>query len=172
MINEVIIIIDPQKDFTHPDGNYAKRHAGINQILLAKEEINELIKSTDNKKLVVVYSDYAVNQFIENVSMCIPGTFGHEIDITANECRCFSKSQHSAFYSIEFVTYLKSNGVKKLLLCGFLAEYCVQATAIDALYNGFSISLLKEYIGTGDDMQYKKEEMLEKFKNMAIEIIY
>ncbi len=39
MKKECIIIIDLQKYFTSVDGNYAKRHPGILQILEAKKRV-------------------------------------------------------------------------------------------------------------------------------------
>jgi hypothetical protein len=47
MPNHCILIIDPQKDFIHVDGIYAKRHAGITQMLQAKTKINELLQAVE-----------------------------------------------------------------------------------------------------------------------------
>ena len=58
-----IVVIDPQKDFIGEDGNYASRHAGIRQMLLAKEKINSLIHANEKSHVVVVTSDYQEGQF-------------------------------------------------------------------------------------------------------------
>jgi nicotinamidase/pyrazinamidase len=171
MRNECLIIIDPQKDFINQDGVYAKKHPGINQILQAKQNINQLL-STSIKNIIVVYSNYRPSQFAENVSMCLPNTFGHQLDIELNDnSLLFAKTEHSCFSSFEFVEYLKENKIDKIIITGFLAEYCVKNTAIDALKKGFSVSLLKGCIGTGDDVQERLTEIYEQLSMLGAEII-
>ena len=160
MPRELLVIIDPQHDFINPAGHYAKKHAGINQILSAKENILRLLKVHDMANVVVVYSDYKKNQFEEGLSICIPGTEGHKIDLELeDEIPLISKNKHSCFSSNDFKKYLETNQVNHIKIAGFLAEYCVKQTAIDALTHGYKISLLKDCIGTGDDVQYRREEI-------------
>lgn len=169
--NELLVIIDPQKDFTSPDGAYARKHAVISQIIIARNNIDALLKKNTHKP-VVVYSNYFHNQFEEGISFCIPGTVGHEIDLNMDVAiQLIPKNQHSCFTSDGFKNYLEINLVKSMVLCGFLAEYCVQQTALDGLHSGYKISLLQEYIGTGDDVQYRKDEMLLKLEQMGATII-
>ena len=156
-----ILIIDPQKDFVHRDGNYASRHKGITQILDAKEKINKLLLTQKKEELLIVTSDYRKDQFHQGLSICIPGTEGHSVDIEADESYTYiSKTQHSCFSSPAFISHLKEHRVEELIICGFLAEYCVQETAIDALKNGYAVLLIRDCIGTGDDVQNRKDQML------------
>ncbi len=172
MSNECILIIDPQKDFTHVDGAYAQRHASIYQIQNAKSKINQLLQTVDPQKVIIVFSNYAPNQFAPALSMCIPNTWGHELDINMHDAHSlFTKTEHSAFTSLALIAHLHKQGFNKIFLCGFLAEYCVQATALDALANGFSVSLLADCIGTADDKQEIKTEMLKELKEHNIEIV-
>ena len=109
MTNELLIIIDPQNDFINKEGSYAKRHAGIKQILNAKEKINKLIALHDKNNLVIVFSDYKEDQFEKGLTICIPGTDGHKIDIAINNSyKLISKTGHSCFSSDDFDQYLKS----------------------------------------------------------------
>ena len=172
MTNECIVIIDPQKNFTSIHGNYAQRHISICQILDAKANINKLLAQVDKNRFVIVNSDYSINQFGEGLSICIPGTEGYKTDINVDTTFAFiSKKEHSCFSSIKFINYLYNNGVRKLALCGFLAEYCVMSTAIDALKNNYNVSLLDDCIGTGDDVQDRKEKSLHELKKLNAAII-
>lgn len=167
-----ILIIDPQKDFIHKDGNYAGRHQGITQILDAKEKINRLLLTQKKEEVLIITSDYKKDQFQEGMSICIPGTEGHAIDIEADKSNIvITKSQHSCFSSPDFIAHLKEHNVGELIICGFLAEYCVQATAIDALENGYAVILIRDCIGTGDDVQIKKEQMLLTLKEKGAVIV-
>ncbi len=167
---QLIVIIDPQKDFTDIEGAYAKNHR-IHQIQEIKERINKLTKQFDSNKFVIIYSNYLKDQFGAGISMCIEGTKGHEIDIDFGDLKLISKTQHSSFSSEEFKLFLKDNQIRKLLLCGFLAEYCIQQTAIDALEAGYEVALLNEFIATGDDVQYRKQEMLADLEKRGAVII-
>lgn len=160
IMNELTVIIDPQKDFIADNGNYATRH-GIKQIREVKARINRLVARLDQSRFVVVCSDYRPGQFGAGRSMCIPGTEGHEADIdVAATCTFITKTEHSCFSSPAFISCLQEQQISRLLLCGFLAEYCVLKTAIDALDQGYEVVLLEDCIGTGDDIQERIALML------------
>jgi nicotinamidase-related amidase len=172
MSQEVIVIIDPQKDFISLDGAYAKRHSGISQILQAKDTINGLFKRTNQLKLWTVISDYQINQFGTGLSMCIPGTDGHKIDIAVGSInRIMVKQEHSCFSSPAFTECLEKENIARLILCGFLAEYCVRATAVDGLQKGYEILLLEEAIGTGDDVQHRKENVFRELTEAGAQLV-
>ncbi|RQO65890.1 hypothetical protein DBR43_26950 [Pedobacter sp. KBW06] len=166
---QLLVIIDPQKDFINPDGAYAKRHSGIRQILECKRKINELLAETPAERLLVIYSDYLPNQFGAGLSMAIPGTSGHQIDIAIQVShRLIAKTAHSSFSSEEFSSHLEKNNIKELILCGFLAEYCVKQTAIDGLSRGYKVSVLSELTGTGDDVQERKAQALKELQQYPL----
>lgn len=170
--NQIIVIIDPQYDFINPQGFYAKKHSGIDQILRAREKINALLKVLPKEKTIIVFSNYRQEQFQRGLSICIPGTLGHKIDLDYDGAvPAISKEYHSCFSSDDFRSYLESNNIKSILLCGFLAEYCVKQTAIDGIKSGYQISILKDLVGTGDDVQHKKEQMLIELAEKGVEII-
>ena len=172
MPNELLVIIDPQNDFINKTGFYAKKHCGIDQILNARQKINNLLSLHNKEKIVIVFSNYKKDQFEEGLSICIPGTVGHKLDIKVdNAFTLIEKNNHSCFSSGDFKTYLEKNFVNRIILCGFLAEYCVKQTAVDGLENGYQVSLLRECIGTGDDVQNRKEQMLIELADKGAEIL-
>lgn len=173
MSKTAFVIIDPQNDFTSPEGNYAKRHSGIIQIEAAKENINKLLAWRGQEHFIVIKSDYRPHQFGEGVSMCIPGTYGHNIDKNLHldeETMLLIKAEHSAFSSEHFRAYIKSKEIDTLVLCGFLAEYCVKQTALDAIELGYKVYLLHDSIGTGDDVQHRKHQVMEELKQKGAEV--
>lgn len=164
MSNQLLVIIDPQNDFTHPYGAYAQRHE-IRQIDEAVKRINSLLAFWKKEEVVVVYSDYQIGQFEPGLGIGIPDTFGHQLDdriAFGNEVVFFRKNQHSAFCCEPFCKFLGSKKVEELFLIGFLAEYCVRSTAIDALENGYKVCLIEDCIGTGDDVQGRKMKMIKE----------
>lgn len=169
---ECIIVIDPQKDFTCQEGAYSQRHTGINQILEAKLRIEQFLALYDNPNIAIVFSNYCIDQFGKNLSLCIPGTVGHDLDIELPSlCKLIAKSHQSAFSSQEFVSFLQMNHLKRLVLCGFLAEYCVRSTLLDAIEHQYEVVVLEDCIGTGDDVQIRKKQMLDEFKRRGVSIL-
>ncbi|WP_316778898.1 isochorismatase family cysteine hydrolase [Pedobacter antarcticus] len=152
----ILLIIDPQNDFTHINGHYATRH-GIKQISEAKSKIN-LLAALAEIDTVIVRADYKPDQFEDGVSMAIPGTFGHEIDaeiVIPKNTIVLTKREHSCFSSNDFQNLLAELEIDTLLICGFLAEHCIKQTALDALNKGYRVILVKDCIGTGDDVQHR-----------------
>lgn len=60
-MKQILVIIDPQNDFTNVNGHYSTRH-GIRQISDAKSNINLLAVSTRHDT-IIVRSDYKPDQF-------------------------------------------------------------------------------------------------------------
>lgn len=171
-MQDCVVIIDPQKDFISPGGKYAKRHSGIKQILDAKTNINNLVDHIAELPVVIVYSSYQKNQFEENLSLCIPGTDGHRIDINYESSDILIEKKHeSAFSSNDFMEFLKQRSICKMYLAGFLAEYCVYDTAIDALKSNIGLILIENCIGTADDRQNKKITAFDKLKQEGAAMI-
>lgn len=166
--NSVILIIDPQKDFTSKKGAYAKKHSGILQIQKAKKNIQKLIDFT-LLPVIIIYSNYRENQFENNLSICIPNTEGHQIDLKLkNSCYLFSKTEHDAFSSEELKKNLIEKNINSIFIGGFLAEYCVKQSAISAINFGLDVSLIEDCIGTGDDVQIRKEKLFEEMKSLGV----
>lgn len=172
MVNELLVIIDPQNDFTHLDGNYASRHKRITQIAAAKANIKSLLPSFDRSKTVIIRSDYKPDQFSQGLSICIPDTFGHEVDrdLQADDLlNVVTKTEHSCFSSEEFKQLLQKDKIDTLMICGFLAEYCIKLTAMDALQSGYKVWLIEDCIATGDDVQHRKKQAFDELiKNGAL----
>jgi nicotinamidase-related amidase len=48
------------------------------------------------------------------------------------------KEAYSGFEDTDLAEYLKQEGIERVFICGLATDYCVKATAIDALAKGFS----------------------------------
>jgi nicotinamidase/pyrazinamidase len=174
MTDALLIIIDPQNDFTHPKGYYAKKHREVSEITRAKEKIINLFDHWNRDNTVVVYSNYRVGQFKPGVKLAIPGTFGHKVDTDFyfdHHMTHIAKTEHSAFSSDVFKEYVQLSNKTTLVICGFLAEYCVKQTALDALLNKYKIYLVEDCIATGDDVAERKQQMITELKTKGAEIV-
>lgn len=172
MNGNLLVIIDPQLDFIGEGGFYGKRHEGMTQIRDACANIQALLSRSLDLDVVLVYSDYKPGQFGEQVSMCIPGTDGHKIGLQLTDrITLIPKTEHSCFSSTSFIRYLQDKRVERLIICGFLAEYCVRQTVLDGLAGGYKMAVLTPCVGTGDDVQEAREETFRFLEERGVELL-
>jgi|JI10StandDraft_1071094.scaffolds.fasta_scaffold26030_4 nicotinamidase-related amidase len=172
MQNTYLIIIDPQKDFIHPQGNYGRRHPIDVYIPKARQSIVELLQLVPVSRVLIILSDYTEFQFHPAESFCVPGTKGHEIDLHVRpEHRQFRKQTHSAFSSETFSAFLKEQRVTRILVAGFLTEYCVKATALDAIMAKLQVSVIADAVATGDDVQNRQIETINLLESHGVHTI-
>ena len=174
MAQQLLVLIDPQNDFTHAESDYARRHKGVSWIAEAKSCINRLLQHFGKDQWVILRSDYRPGQFEAGLSIGIPGSFGHQIDADLpldDSWTILAKTEHSCFSSEAFKDLLQARKADTLLLCGFLAEYCVKKTAADALRLGLRVILVEDCIGTGDDVQHRKDQVLAELMEMGATVV-
>ena len=53
---------------------------------------------------------------------------------------------YSGFQGTELAKILRERGVTRVVVCGIATDYCVRATAHDALQEGFEVLLLEDAI--------------------------
>lgn len=166
---KALIVVDMQKDFC-PGGALAV-HDGDRII----SEINKLVLDFIKEGSPVFFTrDWHPENhcsFSENGGIwpvhCVAGTEGAEFHpelfipetavIISKADRPFPDS-YSGFQNTDLARVLTDRGIRKLTVCGLAADYCVKATALDALDAGFKVELALKAVkavnvspGDGDD---------------------
>ncbi len=83
---------------------------------------------------------------------CAPGTAGAALHpavaemIRAGDLRV-TKTRYSSFSETGLHDQLRRRGVQRVLLCGVLADICVQATAADAFFLGYEVTAITDCVG-------------------------
>ncbi|MCF3107202.1 cysteine hydrolase [Niabella sp. CC-SYL272] len=171
MLKDRIIIIDAQKDFTEPGFAYGQHHPLLKNIWTVVQKLNILLEQTQPGRVILVDSSYLPNQFGPGFSACVRGTEGHQSSLGNIEVfRRFEKTNHSCFSSKDFSAHLQATQIDRLMLCGFLTEYCVKATALDALSRGFRVTVCPDLLGSADDKQLIKEQALAEMEQRGATI--
>jgi nicotinamidase/pyrazinamidase len=87
---------------------------------------------------------------------CIQGTENARVLIDNNlflaivkkaqkpDLESYSAFQDEGGFKTEMDAILKTNGVEKLVIYGIATDYCVKATALDALLAGYSVTVVDE----------------------------
>lgn len=161
---EALIVVDMQRDFM-PGG--ALPVPGGDKII---PKVNEYIESFKKRgALIVATRDWHPPNhmsFKDWPPHCIQNTKGAEFVVELPEDTIViskadkpDKEAYSGFQDTGLAELLRKRGIEKLYICGVATEYCVKATALDALKEGFEVYILK------DAVKGIKEEDEEKALN-------
>jgi nicotinamidase/pyrazinamidase len=112
---------------------------------------------------------------------CVVGTHGAEFHPDFNMSRVetvFSKGKHEAAYSgfegaddagVPLAAWLREQGVDSLDVAGIATDYCVRATTIDAVAEGFGIRVLLDLTAGVDPTT--TAEAIEAMREAGAELV-
>ncbi|ACJ15500.1 nicotinamidase-like amidase [Thermococcus onnurineus NA1] len=155
MPEDALIVVDMQRDFMPggalpvPDGD---------KII---PRVNEYIrKFKERGALIVATRDWHPEDHISFMDQggpwpkhCVQNTPGAEFVVELPEDAVIiskaadpDKEAYSGFEGTNLAEILKEKGVKRVYVCGVATEYCVKATALDAVRHGFETYLLRDAV--------------------------
>jgi nicotinamidase/pyrazinamidase len=169
---DALLIVDVQNDFC-PDGALAV--PGGHEVIPV---INHLLK---HRWLTVATMDWHPAEHCSFEPYggpwpphCVQETVGAELhpELDANKIQLLitkgshpDKDAYSGFHDTELANILREKGVKRVVVCGIATDYCVRATAHDALQEGFEVLVLEDAIRGVEvnpgDCQRTIEELLQ-----------
>ena len=176
---KALLIIDLQNDFL--DGGALEVKGSVKLI----DVINDLIEKFP---LVLASKDWHPKEHCSFISShsekalwpdhCIQHSFGaefpsslhrHKINKIFYKGSFLNEDSYSAFFvgekrvSTGLNEYLKEHGVKELYLAGVALEYCVLATALDAIKLGYNVTVIQDAVASISIDQ--KEIIFEKLNS-------
>jgi len=172
-MNRVIHVIDPQNAFCREYGSMA-RAFGVQELGRIKEclfALEALLSSHPRpEEFVLVRSEYQPGQFSAGdlaspyAFACVPW-HGHDCDWSLSDAavagkRVVTKFEESAASSVAFMGMLEAlinDGLRQVLITGFLTTSCVRKTALDLraslpesveirVLDGFAASRASNYV--------------------------
>ncbi|MEM4293263.1 MAG: isochorismatase family protein [Thermoplasmata archaeon] len=156
--NAVLIVIDLQRYFTHPDS-----HAFVPSSGVVIENINKIIPSFRT----VVYTRHIDREDSGMLKWWGRGLFEGDnlsgIDPRIKvEGMVVSKSTYSAFYKTELESFLERHLVKRVYITGLLTNLCCETTARDAFVRGYEVFFVADATAT-----YTEELHLATLLNLS-----
>lgn len=154
---KALLIVDPQIDFAWSTGALA--------VPDAHEIFPVLNRAASESPLVIASRDWHPRNHVSFrqrggpwPSHCVQGTWGAEFHPALHRsriARVFSKGAdpereaYSAFEGVaddgaRLADWLRERGVTELQIGGLATDYCVRATVLDALEEGFGVELLTD----------------------------
>ena len=161
----VLIVVDVQNDFCHEDGALAKLGKDVRMAQETVPKIEQLINLAKDK-VKILYTVMANDYFttsgawktreIFKKPICLTGSWGTKF-YKINESladHIITKNRHSAFFGTNLDLILRSLGCKKLLVCGFATNVCVETTIRDAVAYGYLPVLIKDCTAAFSQSEY------------------
>ena len=158
----VLLVIDPQNDFLHEEGWYAKQGIDIGHMRRILQPTTELVAEARRKGVSVVwtrhgYADAAeagpfleLRPFLKDGGLR-RGTWGWELydalDVRPED-PVVEKNRLSAFFNTNLEEVLRDVGAETVLIGGVLTNQCVAATSKDACFRDFKPIVVEECTGT------------------------
>ena len=162
-----LVVVDLQNDFADPAGSLSV--AGGEAIIPI---VNEAVRTArDGGAMVVATQDWhpeSTPHFARDGGIwpvhCVGGTWGAELhpafELPADAPRVRKGTTGEDGYSgftmrdpesgeetaTELHSLLRSGGVERVVVCGLATDYCVKATALDAVRLGFEVTLLDDAV--------------------------
>jgi NAD+ synthase len=106
-------------------------------------------------------------------SHCVEGTTGAELhasvaglpfDIVQDKGRDPDREQYSDFDGTDLAERLRGRGVGRVLVAGLATDYCVRATALDAIEAGFDTTVLVDAVAPVDVVPGDGERALREIR--------
>lgn len=152
---DALIVVDVQRDFC-PGGALAVRE-GDEIVPL----INQLIPRFEHRFFTRDWhpadhcSFSATPRFVDKSwpAHCVQNTTGAEFHprllipenaVIINKGVTSDREAYSGFDGTPLTQLLKERHVRRVFVCGLATDYCVKATALDALKNGFAVVLIAD----------------------------
>jgi nicotinamidase/pyrazinamidase len=175
---DALIIVDVQNDFC-PGGAL-----GVAQGDEIIPSINQLLK---HGWLAVATMDWHPTEHCSFAPHggpwpphCVQGTVGAElhssldidrIQLFITKATHHDKDAYSGFDGTELAEILRDKGVKRIAVCGIATDYCVSATAHDALKEGFEVLILEDAIRGVEVNPGDSQRAVEELRRAGAQIV-
>ena len=111
---------------------------------------------------------------------CVQGTTGAElhpeldadnIQLTVTKASHHDKDAYSGFDGTELASILREKGITRVVVCGIATDYCVKATAHDALKEGFEVVVLEDAVRGVEVNPGDSQRALEELRKAGAQVI-
>ncbi len=157
-----LVVIDPQRDFLHPQGWYATKGVDIEHMRRCIEPIKQLVAACRDSRVPIIWTRHGFRDAEDGgwlVSMrpflrdggLRTGTWGYQVldELGAREDeRYVEKNRLSAFYQTNLELQLRALDAETVVIAGVLTNQCVAATSKDAMFRDFKPVVVEEATGT------------------------
>jgi nicotinamidase/pyrazinamidase len=177
---EALVIVDFQNDFT-PGGAL-----GVPEGDQIADRVNELA-ADDRFDLVVATRDWHPadhGSFSERGGIwpvhCVQGTPGAElypgldrarVDVVVDKGQDPDTEGYSGFQATNLADLLRERGVDRITVVGLATDYCVKNTVLDAVREGFAVTVIEDATRGIDVKPGDSERAIEEMRRAGADLV-
>src|SRR5208282_140490 len=162
-----LVVIDVQNDFCHPDGAFGRIGADNSRMPAMASQIRALLDAARDRQVFTVFVRAVYDEEVTSAalaqnrrrlgllnSLCLEGSWGadwygdvkpaglaHEVVIT--------KHRFDAFQGTPLDLYLRSNGIRTVVMAGVATSGCVESTVRNAFFQDYYVVVADDAVGEG-----------------------
>jgi ureidoacrylate peracid hydrolase len=160
--DSVLIVVDVQNDFCHPDGVFGKAGVNLSALQASVDKILALLDAARASGVPVVFVkthhdasnnsrafDDRYMRKAARAEICATGTWGAEyyrVRPAGTDCEVV-KHRYSAFVGTSLEVVLRSLARQTVLVCGVTSNVCVESTIRDAFQRDYRAVLVEDCAG-------------------------
>jgi len=168
-----LVIIDVQNDFALPQGVCGLVGDDVSPIAPVIDRLKVLTAAARRANLLIIfmrtiYDDVVLSPTLAEQyarrgypdSICLSGTHGAEFvngiePVDAPNEIVLTKHRYSAFWGSAIDLFLRTNGIRTLVLTGIATEVCVESTARDAFFRDYQVVVPADCVGCYSEERQK-----------------
>jgi nicotinamidase-related amidase len=149
-----LVVVDVQNDFCDPDGAFGKLDNDVSMMPAMAASLHQLIDAARHQGMLIIWvrATYdavdtsaalaeTYNRRGFHQSQCLEGSWGADWycvapQNAANEV-VLTKHRFSPFWDTAIDLYLRSNGIRSVVVTGVVTSGCVESTVRDAFFNDY-----------------------------------
>ncbi|HEY2041023.1 MAG TPA: isochorismatase family cysteine hydrolase [Jatrophihabitans sp.] len=184
-----LILVDMQKDFIDPDGEFARLGLDLSMYPAMRGQLAGLLAAARDAGVLIVHIQMTTlhnrlsdspAQIRFNMRMhesaradgpplryTEPGTPGHDF---VEECTpragepVVQKWRSSGFWGTNLDMLLRSNRIETVVMTGCTTEGCVESTARDAMFNDYYVVIAEDCVASDDPQQHAASLLLMRHR--------
>jgi len=170
-----LLVVDAQRGFTSHESTFAERGMDMSMAIEALPRVHALIETARRADLPVAFTrtvrradgkdapgevfDILPAAYQEYGEATLrAGTsdveYAEGIEPEPDEYEV-TKQFENAFHGTRLATYLRTENVDTLFICGFVSNVCVESTVRGAHERGFNVVLVEDCCGSYDEEMHK-----------------
>lgn len=168
--NSALIVVDMQNGFLDSKGGMAQLGFAWDKLAAASPGVQRLVAGAREAKVPVFWTRYVyepdfrdggvqveeIMPMLKDVKLCVAGTWDAELhpDMKPEDGDIIiDKNRPSSFYATRLKSYLRSQGVEEIVVCGVTTNICVETTVRDAAQRNYKTFVVRDAVGEVDDFR-------------------
>lgn len=165
-VSTMLLVIDMQNDFCHPDGALAQQDDDVTLVLAMAPRLERLVREVRAAGAGVIFVRTDHGEWTDSpkwldrnggvarrIPVCATGSWGADYfgDLRPEPADLeITKNRYSAFLGTNLDLVLRAHNVETLLLTGTATNVCVETTLRDGFMRGYRTILVEDCAASSD----------------------